>query len=99
MCGISGVYYFNSKKADKRFLKSMNDKISHRGPDDSGYHIDNNVGLAHARLSIIDLKTGNQPISNGNKTITVIYNGEIYMTEIVLFPFEIGCFPVFRSIM
>jgi len=56
----------------------MNDCLSHRGPDDDGYHVDGSVGLAHRRLSIIDLETGHQPIYNENGDVAVIFNGEIY---------------------
>jgi len=74
MCGIIG---FNYK--DKVFLKKALKEIRHRGPDYSGTFSDKNVSFGHARLSIIDLtKSGNQPMSNENGTIWVIFNGEIY---------------------
>jgi asparagine synthase (glutamine-hydrolysing) len=56
----------------------MNASLQHRGPDDEGYYVDNQVGLAVRRLSIIDLNTGQQPISNESGDIWVVYNGEIY---------------------
>ena len=74
MCGICGVYGLN----DKRLIRKMSDVISHRGPDGEGYFIDDKIMLGHRRLSIIDLKTGNQPIFNEDKSICIIYNGEIY---------------------
>jgi len=77
MCGIAG--YFNSQ-TDKNLLKSMISQINHRGPDGFGYYVDskNGAGLAHARLSIIDIDGGAQPIHNEDKTIWVTFNGEIY---------------------
>ncbi|HMC00852.1 MAG TPA: asparagine synthase (glutamine-hydrolyzing) [Flavobacteriaceae bacterium] len=84
MCGINGIIL--SKKVDSssitKMLKTMNQLIIHRGPDDDGFFIDSNdnysVGMAMRRLSIIDLNTGSQPIYNQDKTITIIFNGEIY---------------------
>jgi len=79
MCGITGVTYFSKeKKIAPELLKSMADVIYHRGPDDEGYYIQQNVGLAFRRLSIIDLSTGHQPLSNHDDTIHLIFNGEIY---------------------
>lgn len=73
MCGISG---FNFQ--DEKLVKKMNNVIRHRGPDGEGYYIDKNVSLGHRRLSIIDLKTGQQPMTNEDKTIWIVFNGEIY---------------------
>ena len=79
MCGICGIICSDSAKiVDKGLLKSMNGVLAHRGPDEEGYCLDNNVGLAMRRLSIIDLETGHQPIHNEDKTVWVIQNGEIY---------------------
>lgn len=77
MCGIVGILDFKNK-IDEKLIKRMADSIKHRGPDDEGYFFDKNIGLGHRRLSIIDLKTGHQPIFNENKTICIVYNGEIY---------------------
>jgi len=74
MCGICGFYGLN----DNRLLKKMSHIMAYRGPDDSGFFIDNNVGLANQRLSIIDLKTGHQPVHNEDESIWVTFNGEIY---------------------
>src|SRR3989344_5407305 len=74
MCGICGFYGFENKK----LLLSMMKSIEHRGPDDSGFYADKNIMLGHRRLSIIDLKTGKQPIFNEDESIVVVYNGEIY---------------------
>jgi len=56
----------------------MNQQIVHRGPDDDGFFIEENVGLAMRRLSIIDIGTGHQPMSNEDGSIWIVYNGEIY---------------------
>ena len=77
MCGIVGILNFNSG-VDEKLIKKMADSIRHRGPDDEGYFFDKNIGLGHRRLSIIDLKTGKEPIYNEDKSICIIYNGEIY---------------------
>lgn len=79
MCGICGVVSFEQEKSvDRSILQKMNDMIRHRGPDDEGYYQDARASLGMRRLSIIDLFTGHQPISNENGDIWVIYNGEIY---------------------
>lgn len=74
MCGICGIFGFE----DKTLVKKMCQVIAHRGPDDDGFFFDENIGLGHRRLSIIDLSTGKQPIFNENRNICIIYNGEIY---------------------
>lgn len=78
MCGICGVLNFDLQKVEKGDLQRMCQTLAHRGPDAEGYHLENNIGLGHRRLSIIDLETGNQPIHNENKTVWLITNGEIY---------------------
>lgn len=79
MCGIVGIF---AKQQDVRIeepaLRKMCDTIAHRGPDDSGYFVEGGVGLGARRLSIIDIATGHQPIYNEDKTILVVFNGEIY---------------------
>lgn len=67
-----------SKAVDKTILVNMNNKLVHRGPDDEGYYINENIGLAVRRLSIIDIKRGHQPIYNEDRSICVVCNGEIY---------------------
>ena len=74
MCGICGLYGFS----DKALLHSMTNFLSHRGPDDSGFYIDDKISLGFRRLSIIDLKSGNQPVRNESGTAWVVFNGEIY---------------------
>jgi len=77
MCGICGIIE-NNKNCDISLLKKMSSIISHRGPDDKGFFINGNVGLAHRRLSIIDINSGHQPIYNEDKNIVIVFNGEIY---------------------
>jgi asparagine synthase (glutamine-hydrolysing) len=79
MCGIAGTIYFDKgKTANPSVLKNMCDAIYHRGPDDEGYYINGNVAMGFRRLSIIDLKTGHQPMENRNGNLNIVFNGEIY---------------------
>ena len=79
MCGITGILHFdNERPVDLLRLKRMSDTLLHRGPDAEGFHISRNLGLAHRRLSIIDLASGIQPMFNHDKSIALIFNGEIY---------------------
>lgn len=80
MCGICGIYNSNSKKRiEEVFLKKMTRILSHRGPDDEGFYIKENIGLGNRRLSIIDLSlAGHQPMTNEDGTLWITYNGEIY---------------------
>ncbi|MCX9011537.1 MAG: asparagine synthase (glutamine-hydrolyzing) [Candidatus Methanoperedens sp.] len=74
MCGICGFYGFE----DKDLLNRMCDIISYRGPDDSGIFLDNKIGLGSRRLSIIDVDGGNQPITNEDESVWIVYNGETF---------------------
>jgi asparagine synthase (glutamine-hydrolysing) len=74
MCGIAGFVGLE----DVNLLRRMCDKIRHRGPDGEGYYIDGGVSLGVRRLSIIDLVSGDQPIFNEDKSIVIVFNGEIY---------------------
>jgi asparagine synthase (glutamine-hydrolysing) len=79
MCGIAGVIYFDAKKAvDTERLERMRDVLWHRGPDAPGIWIDGAVGFAHRRLAIVDIAGGAQPMSNGDGTAWITYNGEVY---------------------
>jgi len=79
MCGICGQYYFKENcPVSIQTIKRMTDTITHRGPDDEGYHISDSIGLGFRRLSIIDLAGGHQPMSDQQKSVWVIFNGEIY---------------------
>lgn len=79
MCGISGIFRLDGGTINQKLLESMTSLLRHRGPDGEGYYIEDNVGLGHRRLKIIDLsEKGKQPMSNEDGSIWVIYNGEIY---------------------
>ena len=79
MCGICGIYnYKTSQPADAELLERMTQVVAHRGPDDQGLWCDGSVGIGMRRLSIIDLSTGHQPLSNEDGTIWIVFNGEIY---------------------
>jgi len=79
MCGICGKINFNGQPVSEELLKRMTSILVHRGPDDGGMYIENNVGLGHRRLSIIDLSpAGHQPMSNEDGRIWIVFNGEIY---------------------
>ena len=76
MCGIAGIVTKRDNK--KEIIEAMSKRIEHRGPDGEGYFFDGDVALAHRRLSIIDLSTGNQPMFNEDDTVVTVFNGEIY---------------------
>jgi asparagine synthase (glutamine-hydrolysing) len=79
MCGIAGILSQDPRQpADAAALRRMADAIRHRGPDADGFWVAPGVGLAHRRLSIIDLAGGDQPIGNEDGAIQVVFNGEIY---------------------
>jgi asparagine synthase (glutamine-hydrolysing) len=79
VCGIFGFHAVDaSTPAELELLRSMGEAIRHRGPDDEGYFLERPVGLGMRRLSIIDLKTGRQPIHNEDGSLHVVFNGEIY---------------------
>ena len=79
MCGITGRFNFDPLRlVDRDVLAAMTDVVSHRGPDAVGYHVAPGIGLGHRRLSIIDLSTGDQPLSNEDGTVWTVFNGEIY---------------------
>jgi len=79
MCGIAGVIYADPRRTvEWAVLKAMADAIAHRGPDAEGYFRAQGIGLAHRRLSIIDLDGGAQPVGNEDGSIQVVFNGEIY---------------------
>lgn len=76
MCGIVG--FIDKKSLRKDVLKSMMDKIIHRGPDGSGMYLDDTIALGHRRLSIIDIEGGTQPMKNEDGNLVCVFNGEIY---------------------
>ncbi|MCX7194205.1 MAG: amidotransferase 1, exosortase A system-associated [Proteobacteria bacterium] len=88
MCGIAGIFDTQgTREIDRALLAAMNQAQHHRGPDETGLYAEPGVGLAHKRLSIIDLSTGQQPLFNEDGSVAVVFNGEIYnfielMTEL-----------------
>ncbi len=76
MCGFVG--FVGKEKNKKKIIKKMADRIVHRGPDGEGYYTDEEVALGHRRLSIIDVDGGDQPIYNEDKSMVIVFNGEIY---------------------
>lgn len=79
MCGIAGILDLGRAPAPTRAeLGAMIGALHHRGPDGTGFHLDGPVGLAHARLSIIDLAGGHQPLANEDDTVWTVFNGEIF---------------------
>lgn len=79
MCGLVGIFDTRGRRdIDRGLLERMNERQFHRGPDEGGVHLEPGVGLAHRRLSIIDLASGQQPLYNEDGSIVVVYNGEIY---------------------
>ncbi len=79
MCGITGIFDLCERRPINRaLLEAMNQTQFHRGPDEGGVHCEPGVGLAHRRLSIIDLSSGQQPLFNEDESVVVTYNGEIY---------------------
>lgn len=79
MCGITGIFDTRSARdIDRTVLHRMNQSQAHRGPDEGDLYIEPGVGLGHRRLSIIDLSTGQQPLFNADKSVVIVFNGEIY---------------------
>jgi asparagine synthase (glutamine-hydrolysing) len=77
MCGIAGYLSFRAP-ASRSVAEAMCARIVHRGPDDSGFFTDRDCAIGMRRLSIIDLATGHQPISNEDGSCWIVFNGEIY---------------------
>ncbi|MGL2966266.1 asparagine synthase (glutamine-hydrolyzing) [Flavobacterium sp. XGLA_31] len=79
MCGLNGILRFDQNKVDESQLLKMRDALAHRGPDDAGHYVKDNIGLGHRRLSIIDTSpAGHQPFFSENKRYIMVFNGEIY---------------------
>ena len=78
MCGIAGIVKFNNQQVLLEELKGMTNSMIHRGPDDDGFFIENSFGISMRRLSIIDVKGGQQPLTNEKGNIHLVLNGEIY---------------------
>lgn len=79
MCGICGIFFPDrNHQVSSNALTAMNRRLVHRGPDDEGIFVEENIGLGMRRLSIIDVKTGHQPLCNESRDVWIVYNGEIY---------------------
>ncbi len=78
MCGIVGIVRSDKSDVDQALVGRMCAAITHRGPDEDGFYFDGAVGLGMRRLAIIDLKSGQQPIHNQDRTAWIVFNGEIY---------------------
>jgi asparagine synthase (glutamine-hydrolysing) len=79
MCGLAGIFDSRERRPiDRDLLSAMTNSLSHRGPDGAGFYVSEGIGLGHRRLSIIDLAGGHQPLFNEDRSVSVVYNGEIY---------------------
>ncbi len=80
MCGIAGIYNYRSlsEPEPEMSLKKMLSVIRHRGPDESGIYVGENIGIGSVRLSIVDVSSGQQPLSDSSETYWIVYNGEIF---------------------
>jgi asparagine synthase (glutamine-hydrolysing) len=79
MCGFAGIFDSHGRRSlDAALVQRMGDALAHRGPDGRGLHVAPGIGLAHRRLAIIDLSTGQQPMFSPDGTVVVVFNGEIY---------------------
>ena len=78
MCGIVGVFSRDGQPAQEDIIRQMLTMIKHRGPDEFGLYIDDTISMGSARLSIIDLHSGQQPIANETNELWIVFNGEIY---------------------
>lgn len=79
MCGITGVIFRDQERAVKEeILIDMRDSMVYRGPDDAGVYVDQHIGFAHRRLSIVGLTSGHQPMTNDARDLWIVFNGEIY---------------------
>ena len=76
MCGIAGIVT-RKEEVEVEEIKRMIFSLKHRGPDEYGIYLDDQIALGHARLSIIDLNTGSQPIHNEDRSLWIVFNGEI----------------------
>jgi len=78
MCGVVGIWHRDDRAIDAAALRRMTVALTHRGPDEEGYHAEPGLGLGHRRLSILDLSTGQQPLCNEDGSVWVAFNGEIF---------------------
>ena len=97
MCGICGQYnYLSNEPIDERTVERMTATLAHRGPDDEGFYSSGSIGLGFRRLSIIDLGQGHQPMTDSDKSVVVVFNGEIYNFQDLKVELE-GLGHVFRT--
>ena len=78
MCGITGIVDFDGTHDFEHKVRAITRHLAHRGPDGEGYYFDRHIGLGHRRLSIIDIEGGRQPMCNEDKSLWIVYNGEVY---------------------
>jgi asparagine synthase (glutamine-hydrolysing) len=78
MCGICGIFDLSGAPVSEAMISAMTETMVHRGPDDGGMHLDGPVGLGFRRLSIVDLAAGHQPMANEDRSVWIVFNGEIY---------------------
>jgi asparagine synthase (glutamine-hydrolysing) len=79
MCGIVGIFdTHGNRQIDRQVLTRMNESQHHRGPDEGELHLETALGMGHRRLSVIDLATGQQPLFNADRSMVIVYNGEVY---------------------
>src|ERR1700682_4255763 len=78
MCGIAGILAYQAEPPTRALLEKMISTLRHRGPDGFGFHVEGEIGLAHARPAVIDLATGAQPMCNEDGQVWVTFNGEIF---------------------
>ena len=83
MCGIAGLLNLDQQPIDEALLTRMNNVQEHRGPDAGDIFIHGGLGLAHRRLSIIDIAAGQQPLFNKDRSAVIIFNGEVYNFNVV----------------
>ena len=83
MCGIVGIVSKESRPQQIVNMQSMMTSLAHRGPDEHGKYLDQNVALGHQRLSILDVEQGTQPFSSDDQTLIMIYNGECHNYQVL----------------
>ena len=84
MCGICGIINLDGRPVDENLIRRMMSKIKHRGPDDEGLFVNDNVGIGFVRLSILDLSmNGHQPMFDRSKRFAITHNGEVYNLSLI----------------
>ena len=79
MCGICGIVHADPRApVDRGLIHRMTTVLAHRGPDEEGVHCAAGVALGHRRLAVIDLATGREPIFNEDRSLAIVFNGEVY---------------------